>query len=273
MTSSTPSTPATPRPPDGPTGPDARRVPDVGVQVVVGVVLLVEALAVGQVLAITGRARLEPVITQFGVQPEILIVVLAQVDVAQAGAALLAIVGLLRLAAAVPRIRRARSDGLASDIRTLRWIEVGLTWPIVLFLLALANGIATPAALVPIYALATAPALLAMLQERVEIRRGHRMLPLAFASALGIVPWGVVAFIQLGAGVSGLEPRGWVRDLTLVMLAVEILLFVLWWREHRRGATEHALLRTEAVHAVVTAVAVSVFAWVAVAAATTPPVT
>jgi hypothetical protein len=164
---------------------------------------------------------------------------LAAVSVGWAAVVLLALVGAARLL----RVRGG-----------LRWVEAGLAVPVWVFLVALMNGVDEVAALVPIYALATVPALLGFVQQRVQVVDAHPMLPLIVAAAVGIVPWGVIAFVQIGAGIVGAPPDGVVRVLTLVMLAFTIAIFVAHWREAAAGR------RDGWMHAVLFPAAVAVFA-------------
>ena len=61
--------------------------------------------------------------------------------------------------------------------------------------------------------------------------RGIRGLrrPAALAAVIGIVPWGLIAFAQIGGGIAG-DPVGvWTRVVTLVVLALSIAVWFRGW--------------------------------------------
>ena len=105
----------------------------------------------------------------------------------------------------------------------------GAAAPIVLFLVARVNGLAEAMALVLVYAASAGGVLLRSLHAP-----GGSPVPLRWWSVLGIVPWGVVAFTQVGAGLVGEAPSIGVRVLTLVVLAASVLEFVLVYRRRDR---------------------------------------
>jgi hypothetical protein len=101
--------------------------------------------------------------------------------------------------------------------------------PIVLFVVARLNGIEDAAALVLVYASAAGGVLLRSLH-----RPGASPMPLRLWSVLGIVPWGVVAFTQIGGILAGSPPSAAVRVLTLLVLAAVLLEFVVTYRRRDR---------------------------------------
>ena len=189
--------------------------------VVVANVLLVQAVVFGVVLGVTGRGLAEPV-TVAG-SP------LTTVNVALAVVVLVAFAAVMRFAV------------LAG--RDLRWVEQSQVSAITIFLVAQLNGITEVAALVPLYALTAAGTLFLVLHSR----SGDR-LTYIFGAAVGIVPWGVIAFYQIALGPSLL-----VRVITLAMLAVAIST---WVAAYRKGTRMLALLP---------AVGASVLAWLVLA--------
>lgn len=139
-----------------------------------------------------------------------------------------------------------------------RWsgaLDPLLTTPITLFVIAQLNGIRDVGALVGIYALASAGVLFTVVQRHDEHASGGSRMPLGLGSAVGIVPWGIVAFHQVGAGAVGHPLPGVVVVVTLVALAAAIVEFVATWR--RRPVTA----------AVVRTLGMSVVAWLVVASA------
>jgi hypothetical protein len=100
----------------------------------------------------------------------------------------------------------------------IRWVELSLSSSIMLFLLAQLNGISDAATLVLIYVSQSALVILLWLQERVGTPAGT-LQPFVFASAIGIVPWGVIALHVLAPGAgSGYDQPGWIRVLTVILL-------------------------------------------------------
>lgn len=98
----------------------------------------------------------------------------------------------------------------------IRWIEWSQVSAVTVFLIAQLNGIRDVAALVVLYALTAAASLFLLLHER----SGAERWPFAFGAAVGIVPWGVIAFYQIGAVVVGDDPALIIRVITIAMLAV-----------------------------------------------------
>ena len=109
------------------------------------------------------------------------------------------------------------------------WAQLAAA-PIVLFLVARLNGVVDAAALILVYACTGGGVLLRFAQLRAT---GE--LPLRLASVLGIVPWGVVAFTQVGGGLVGAAPPPAVRILTIVVLLAAVLEYVVAYRR-RDGA-------------------------------------
>ncbi len=167
------------------------------------------------------------------------------------GFAVLVLLPLMTVAIA-PMLARGRAfDGVA------RAFETVIVTPVIVFLIAGLNGITEVAALVPIYALASGAAALVALEPVTPRPAPRRRMSLA--AAIGIVPWGVIAFTQVGSLVVGDGPPDAVRVLTLLMLAAAAVTFVLEWRM-RRGGRDHAVAL-----AVTSVLAVSVFGWFVVA--------
>lgn len=98
--------------------------------------------------------------------------------------------------------------------RLIRWIEWSQVSAVTVFLLAQLNGIGDVAALVALYALTVAASLFLVQHERA----GAGRWPFSLGAAVAIVPWGVIAFYQIGALVTGDDPGSIVRTITIVML-------------------------------------------------------
>lgn len=138
-----------------------------------------------------------------------------------------------------------------------RWsgtLDPLLTTPITLFVIAQLNGIRDVGALVGVYALASAGVLFAVVQQRDEQATGGSRVALGLGSAVGIVPWGIVAFHQVGAGIVGHPLPGIVVVVTLVALVAAVAEFVATWRRRLVAAS------------VLRAAGFSLVAWLVVAA-------
>lgn len=182
----------------------------------VGVLLGVEAVALG-IASATHDPAFHPVTATLGFGAR---QTLSRVDV---GIALVVVVALVALARLVgPPVEQ--------------WLDPLLTTPIVVFVIAQLNGVQDLGALVGIYALASAGVLFALLQSRVDVRGRHPRLSLGFGAAVGIVPWGIVAFQQVGAALVGRPLSGAVVLITLVALLFAMAEFVAAWRGRRAAA-------------------------------------
>jgi hypothetical protein len=131
-----------------------------------------------------------------------------------------------------------------ADARSSWWsgaLDPLLTTPITLFVIAQLNGIRDVGALVGVYALASAGVLFAVVQRRDDRATGGSRVPLGLGSAVGIVPWGIVAFHQVGAGIVGHPLPGIVVVVTLTALVAAVAEFVATWRRQLVAA---AVLRS-----------------------------
>lgn len=102
---------------------------------------------------------------------------------------------------------------------------LGAAAPIVLFLVARLNNIAEVPALVLVYASTAGGVLLRSLH-----RPGAGPAAIRWSAVLGIVPWGVVAFSQVGGLLTGTPPSAAVRVLTVAVLIASIAEYVMAYR-------------------------------------------
>ncbi|WAB83265.1 hypothetical protein OVN20_09270 [Microcella daejeonensis] len=220
-----------------------------------GLLLLIAAVVAASVGASRDRLLL-PAEASFGAGEGAPVrVVLAQVDLVLAIVVMLAFVALLRFGSSRPAARGAWLDAVARDRHGLRWIELSQLSGITVFLVGQLNGIAEIPALVMLYAMgAAAPLTLVLHDRRAEPgRRG--LLAYSFGTAIAIVPWGVIAFAQIGGGLAGAAPSGEVRVVTIVALVLSALPWAAVWVAARRpGAAEHPAARAEVVQLVLLAV-------------------
>jgi hypothetical protein len=150
----------------------------------------------------------------------------------------------------------AVSQGAAALWATpaIRWVEWSQLSAVTVFLVAQLNGIQDVAALVSLYAVAAGATLFLVLHELLRDRAGAGRWPFALGAAVGIVPWGVIAFYQIGAILVGDGAHPLVRVITIGMLAVAV---TYWAAAHNRRFQGRA-------HTVLVAAGVSVFAWLVV---------
>jgi hypothetical protein len=228
-------------------------------------VLLAEVIVLGILLATAPRpaAALPVGVTLRGADGPIVRVPLAAVSAGPAAVVVLVLAAAARLVALPGGAARRRCDAVARNRHPLRWWEWSFTLPITVFLVAQLNGIAEVPALVLVYAVTAGAVLIAALQEAMP---AGRPLALMLAAALGIVPWGVIAFVQIGAGLAGHPPSGAVRVLTLLMLAAAAGFLVLVWREQSRVRRDVVDARMERWISLLGVVTPSVLAWIVVLA-------
>ncbi|OII39520.1 hypothetical protein BIU98_10590 [Curtobacterium sp. MMLR14_010] len=199
--------------------------------------ILMAVQAVGALLVVLlGERTLRAVTVTLPGQPTS---TLSHVDL---GAAMVVVLALSAAAWALSAGAGARSSGAGA--RSSWWsgaLDPLLTTPITLFVVAQLNGIRDVGALVGVYALASAGVLFAVVQRRDDRATGGSRVPLGLGSAVGIVPWGIVAFHQVGAGIVGHPLPGIVVVITLTALVAAVAEFVATWRRQLVAA---AVLRT-----------------------------
>lgn len=149
---------------------------------------------------------------------------------------------------------RAIDAGRPSPV--IRWIEWSQVSGIVVFLVAQINGVTDVAALVALYAITAGASLFLVLHERAA----DSTWPFSFGAAVAIVPWGVIAFYQVGAIVAGGDPPLLVRVLTIALL----LLASACWYDARLARVKGRLIIAERAHTILTTLTVSVLAWAVV---------
>lgn len=124
---------------------------------------------------------------------------------------------------------RGRLSPAAASVT--HWVSVSQSLGITVVIVALLNGATDAATIVPLYALAAGAGMLGWLSDRTVAHEGRRshLWPYAFLTVLAIVPWGVVALVQVTGLVLGAPASAGVRVLTLVVLAATILWAAAEW--------------------------------------------
>jgi hypothetical protein len=142
--------------------------------------------------------------------------------------AVLLVTGVLLAATAVHAGRGTLSAATAS---TLHWIAVSQSLGITIVIVALMNGAPDASTIVALYALSAGAGLLGWLSDRTSAHDGSRahLWPYAFLTVFAIVPWGVIALVQVTGLVVGVPASTGVRVVTLVVLAVSALWATAEW--------------------------------------------
>lgn len=231
---------------------------------VAGLLMLLQAMLLAGLLSIRGERVTLPITVDLPGGDTGERVALCQLDVGVGVVVLCVLVAVARLVLVIPVVGTRLAGRLRSNDHAARWTEFAFSSSITVFLVAQLNGISDIGALVVIYAITSGMTLFSVLQERTTVRSGHPLLPLAFGAAVGIVPWGVIAFHQVGAGVVGDGPSVIVRVITLAMLAAGFVFAATQWREQRAVVLRAHRLDGERMHVVLSVTQASLFAWLVV---------
>jgi len=154
---------------------------------------------------------------------------IATVHLPSAVAVLLVFSALIRLVWLVPGIRSRRVRALDADRHLARWVEYSQVGGVVAFLVAQLNGITEVTSLVPVYALGAGAALLLVLHDRRTAPGRAGLWAFSFGAAIGVVPWGVIAFAQIGGTLAGVGASILVRVGTVAALLGLVAVWVVVW--------------------------------------------
>lgn len=172
---------------------------------------------------------------------------IATVHLPSAVAVLLLFSALMRLLWLVPGIRSRRHAALDADRHLARWVEYSQVGGVVAFLVAQVNGITEVTSLVPIYALGAGVALLLVLvlHDRRTASGRASLRAFSFGAAIGVVPWGVIAFAQIGGTLAGVGVSVLVRVITIAALLGLTAVWVTVWMFGRGERDPVAAVRAE----------------------------
>lgn len=143
---------------------------------------------------------------------------IATVHVPDAIAVLLLFLAAMRVLSLIPAIRSRRTRAMDADHHPTRWIEYSQVGGIVTFLIAQLNGITEVTSLVPVYALGATGGLLLSLHDRRAATGRAGLWAFGFGSAVAVVPWGVIAFAQIGGTLAGVGAGILIRVVTIAAL-------------------------------------------------------
>lgn len=221
---------------------DARFTRLRSINLVAGLLLLAEAVLVSVVVLAQRTSVLLPVTAGFpggvgGSPADPQAVDLGAVNLGMAVVVLLVFSAFLRLSAVTRTFSGSYRRGLGAARNPVRWVEYSQVSAITVFLIAQLNGVTELGTLVALYTITAGATLFLVLQEREPA--GGSLRPFVFGAMVGIVPWGIIAFYQIGAGVLGDPPELFVRTVTLSLLAVAALIWTNAWLG-RRGRGEWA---------------------------------
>lgn len=228
--------------------------------IVVGIVLLVQAVAVVALsndftLPITASYLEGPPGTTPG-DP----VTLLNSPIGLAVAGFLALSGIALLIVATVWFRGYAAD-LAHRRNRARWVEYAITSSMMIVLIAQITGITDVAALAAIFGVNAAMIFFGWLQEVFE-RPGGGFLPFVFGSMVGIVPWLIIAFFVIAPGsTSPAEPPAFVYGI-IVSLFVFFNIFALnQYLQFKQVGRWSDYLYGERTYITLSLVAKSLLAW------------
>ncbi|TFC91186.1 MULTISPECIES: heliorhodopsin HeR [Cryobacterium] len=208
---------------------------------IAGIILFAQAVLISAAALAEKTPVLLPVTARFPGGPVGSAVIpqtahLADVNLGVAVVILLTLSAVLRFAQLLPAVAGRYRSGLDAARNTTRWVEYSQVSAITVFLIAQLNGVTEVGTLVALYAITASATLFLALQES-EPRGAGSLRPFVFGTMVGIVPWGIIAFYQIGAGTLGDVPELFVRTVTLSLLAVATLVWTNAWlgRKARRG--------------------------------------
>jgi hypothetical protein len=229
--------------------------------VLAGMLLFVQGIVLAMILAAVPARVLLPI--TFGLPGGLERIVFIRLDLAAAVIVLCLLVAISRLLVVTPRVFPRYFSAVQNTRHTARWIEFAFSSSITIFLVARLNGVSDIGTLVLSYAITSGMTLFIVIQELSPRSANGRMFALWCAAAIGIVPWGVIAFHQIAALVLGQPPSLLARVITLTMLAFSFAFFFSHWREQRRSDPARSDAG-ERMHILLSLVSTSVFAWLVV---------
>lgn len=234
-----------------------------------GILHLAQAVAVAVIVAQAAQLLL-PVTVDYpngapgaGLPPERLL--LASVNVGVGAVVVLLLPALHHLLVASPVLGARYRAAIELGRNPIRWVELSVTSSIMLFLIAQLNGITDVATLVLVYSTQSALVVLLWLQERLGTP-ARTLQPFIFASAIGIVPWGVIALHVLAPGAtSGYDQAGWIRVLTVTLLLLFFAFGINQWLGFKGLPVGRTYATEDRAYVILSLATKAAFAWQVVA--------
>ena len=237
--------------------------------VTAGILHLAQAIAVALIVAQAAQLLL-PVTLNYptgapgaGLPPERIL--LASVNLGVGAVVLLLLPALHHLLIASPVLGARYRSAIELKRNPIRWVELSVTSSVMLFMLAQLNGITDVATLVLVYVAQSALVVLLWLQERLGTP-ARTLQPFIFASAIGIVPWGVIALHVLAPGAtSGYDQAGWIRVLTVTLLLLFFAFGINQWLGFKGLPAGRTYASEDRAYVILSLATKAAFAWQVVA--------
>ena len=170
----------------------------------------------------------------------------------------------------VPSIFRRYSSGLANGHNYYRWAEYSISSSIMIVLIAQVTGIDNAAALMAIFGVNAAMILFGWVQEKYVKPGSGDMLPFAFGSFAGIVPWLILVLYILSAGrVSSETAPAFVYGIVITIFLLFNCFAIVQWLQYKKNPIDY--VKGEKAYIVLSLVAKSLLAWQIFANTLIPP--
>ncbi|SCX15262.1 heliorhodopsin HeR [Candidatus Aquiluna sp. UB-MaderosW2red] len=191
--------------------------------VVAGLLHLAQALGLTYVLTLLDNQILFPVTIEYptgppGVPAPTDLVTLFDINIGAGAIGFLALSALFHFIISSPMFYGRYKAGLKKNHNYFRWVEYSLSSSVMIFLIALLNGINGVAALIAIFAVNASMILFGALQEKYETPGNGKGLPFIMGSMTGIVPWLIlILYIWQPGATNASEIPGFVYGIVVAL--------------------------------------------------------
>ncbi len=170
----------------------------------------------------------------------------------------------------IPPIFTRYSRGLAAGHNYYRWAEYSISSSIMIVLIAQVTGIDNAAALMAIFGVNASMILFGWVQEKYVKPGSGDMLPFAFGSFAGIVPW-IILVVYLIAPNSGRteDPPAFVIGIVITIFLLFNCFAIVQWLQYKKKPIDY--IKGEKAYIVLSLVAKSLLAWQIFANTLIPP--
>jgi len=184
---------------------------------------LIHAIGVSYVSTLLDRHILSTLKSEYptgppGVASPVDVVVLFEINIGAGIVGFLGLSALFHFIISSPMFFGRYSAGLKLNHNYFRWVEYSLSSSVMIFCIALLNGITDIAALVAIFAVNASMILFGALQEKYETPGNGKGLPFIFGSMTGIVPWLIlILYIWQPGATNASEIPGFVYGIVVAL--------------------------------------------------------
>ena len=191
--------------------------------VVAGFLHLIQAVGFSYVLTMLDYQILYPVKIEYptgppGVASPVDVVTLFDINIGAGIVGFLALSALFHFIISSPMFFQRYKAGLKLNHNYFRWVEYSLSSSVMIFCIALLNGITDIAALVAIFAVNASMIMFGALQEKYETPVNGKGLPFIFGSMTGIIPWLIlVLYIWQPGATNASEIPGFVYGIVVAL--------------------------------------------------------